>query len=353
MKSYDKPRTRAGWSEISPTETESWNKRLLQTDASMFQYPYWNESLRRVRLWPRYLIHGSLTSPTAYVCVLTTGVPGFRVGLIQRGPVPLEPGALLDPEWAHDIREWARGQSCVFLRFTHSDDNILQTLSTIGACQGGFDPFPLYSDPSEELTVGLCDDESLLASFSQTARKQVRRASREGYEIRVEDKPEDFERVWPLIVALGHRKRFSHRPLASYFDLILFGGAYGCTQLYTAYLGAIPVEALLVCRDRKTAYGVVAALDVDAIKGKHSPSFLLYLRAMHNLWSLGCAKYCFGSKSGNVFEFKSRFHPDISVRSPPLTMVQNKALFQLWTFSVLRLLPALRQLIRWVISRGA
>jgi Acetyltransferase (GNAT) domain len=352
MKQYDTPRTRADWSEIPPSETQSWNKRLLETDASMFQYPYWNESLRRLRLRPHYLVHGSPSAPAAYVCVLITGVPGFRVGLIQRGPVALEPRALLDPEWARDIREWARRQSCILLRFTHSDDTILRTLSSVGACHG-VDPFPLYSDPSEELTVELCEDESLLASFSQTARKQVRRASREGYEIRVEHKPEDFERVYPLIIALGQRKRFSHRPLSSYFDLIRLGAAYGCTQLYTAYLGASPVEALLVCRDRKTAYGVVAALDVHAIKGKHTPSFLLYVHAMHNLWSLGCAKYCFGSKSGNVFEFKSRFHPDITVRPPPMTMVVNKALFTLWTLGILRILPALRRLIRWIISRGA
>jgi hypothetical protein len=352
MKHYDRTRTWAGWSEIPPAETESWNKRLLETDASMFQYPYWNESLRRVHLRPYYLVHGSLSAPVAYVCVLITGILKFRVGLVQRGPVALEPRALLDPQWARDILEWARRQSCIFLRFTHSDDVILRTLSSAGAHQG-VDPFPLYSDPSEELTVQLCEDESLLASFSQTARKQVRRASREGYEIRVEHKPEDFEQVWPLIVGLGRRKRFSHRPLASYFDLIRLGAAYGCTQLYTAYLGASPVEAVLVCRDRKTAYGVVAALDVDAIKGKHTPSFLLYLKAMHNLWSLGCAKYCFGSKSGNVYEFKSRFHPDITVRSPPMTMVVNKALFTLWTVGVLRILTQLRRLTRWVISRGA
>jgi hypothetical protein len=352
MKPYDTPRTRAGWSEIPASDTQSWNKRLLETDASIFQYPYWNESLRRLRLRPHHLVHGSPAAPGAYVCVLTTGVPGFRVGLIQRGPVALEPGALLDPEWVRDIREWAWRQRCIFLRFTHSDENILRTLSSAGACQG-VDPFPLYSDPAEELTVELCEDESLLASFSQTARKQVRRASREGYEIRVEHKPEDFERVWPLIVGLGQRKKFSHRPLASYFDLIRLGTDYGCTQLYTAYLGASPVEAVLVCRDRNTAYGVVAALDVDAIKGRHTPSFLLYLHAMHNLWSLGCAKYCFGSKSGNVFEFKSRFHPQITVRSPPMTMVVNKALFTLWTLGILRIFPALRRLSRWVISRGA
>jgi len=352
MKHHDTSGTRSGWSEIPASETQSWNKRLLETDASLFQYPYWNESFRRVRLCPHYLVYGSPSAPTAYVCVLTTGVPGFRVGLIQRGPVALEPGALLDVEWARDMEEWARRQSCIFLRFTHFDETILRTLSSVGASQG-VDPFPLYSDPAEELTVELCEDESLLASFSQTARKQVRRASREGYEVRVEDKTDDFERVWPLIVALGERKRFSHRPLTSYFDLIRLGAAYGCTQLYTAYLGASPVEAVLVCRDRKTAYGVVAALDVDAIKGKHTPSFLLYLQAMHNLWSLGCARYCFGTKSGNVFEFKSRFHPDISVRSPPVTMVVNKALFPLWTLGVLRILPTLRLLIRKVISRGA
>ena len=350
MKPYDASPAPAGWSEIPVAETQSWNKRLFETDASMFQYPYWNESLRRMRLRPHYLVYGSPSAPAAYVCVLITGVSGFRLGLIQRGPVALEPHALLDTEWARDIQDWGRRQGCVFIRFTHSDDTILRILSNVGACQG-VDPFPLYRDPSEELRVELCEDESLLASFSQTARKQVRRASREGYEIRVEHKPDDFERVWPLFVAHGQRKRFSHRPLASYFDLISLGAAYGFTQLYTAYLGAKPVEAVLVCRDRKTAYGVVAALDVEAIKGKHTPSFLLYFHAMHNLWSLGCTKYSLGTKSGDVFEFKSRFHPDITVRPPPMTMVVNKALFSLWTLG-LPILPVLRRLIRRVISRG-
>jgi hypothetical protein len=317
----------------------------------MFQYPYWNESLRRMRMHPHYLVHGSASAPAAYVCVLITGVPGFRIGLVQRGPVALEPHALLDAEWAFDIRDWARRHGCVFVRFTHCDDTVLRTLSNVCASQG-VDPFPLYRDPSEELTIELCEDESLLASFSQTARKQVRRASREGYEIRVEHKPEDFERVWPMFVALGQRKKFSHRPIASYFDLISFGAAYGFTQLYTAYLGARPVEAVLVCRDRKTAYGVVAALDVELIEGKHTPSFLLYFHVMHNLWSLGCTKYSFGTKSGDVYEFKSRFHPHIIVRPPPMTMVVNKSLFSLWTLGIMRILPSLRRVIRKFVSRG-
>jgi hypothetical protein len=156
-----------------------------------------------------------------------------------------------------------------------------------------------------------------------------------------------------MIVGLGQRKRFSHRPLASYFDLIRLGAVYGFTQLYTAYLEESPVEALLVCRDRKTAYGVVAALDVNSIKGKHTPSFLLYLKAMNNLRSLGCSKYCFGTKSGDVYQFKSRFHPNITVRSPPMTMVLNKTLFKLWTLGILRSLPPFRRLIRWLISRSA
>ena len=79
------------WSVIPADDVDDWNRRLLATSASYYQFPFWNEPFRQMRFRPVYLRYGPAAPPLAYACILSFGVPGFRIGLLQLGPVILHP----------------------------------------------------------------------------------------------------------------------------------------------------------------------------------------------------------------------------------------------------------------------
>ena len=170
MKPYDTPHTRASWSESLQLKRILGPNAFFETDASMFQYPYWNESFVACAsvliIW-----YMALRPRRRPMCVSLSQVSRVSRRTYSAWAGALAPGVLLDPEWVRDIREWARQKRCIFLRFTHSDETILRTLSSGGACQG-VDPFPLYGDPAEELTVELRED-GIVACFIFTDRPQA------------------------------------------------------------------------------------------------------------------------------------------------------------------------------------
>ena len=75
------------WQSLAANELSGWDERLLDTEASYMQYPYWNESMQSWRLKASYLTWGPGEDPLAWVCVLSFGLPRFRIGMIREGPV--------------------------------------------------------------------------------------------------------------------------------------------------------------------------------------------------------------------------------------------------------------------------
>src|SRR5688572_9330848 len=131
------------WREIPQAELGEWNRKLLREPAaSIRQYPLFNEGLRGSgglwvtipvryasliawgRRWstaPRYLLHQAPGGSTTFACIVSIGVPGFRVGCILDGPVTLD-GAPIEPSVIQDLVTWARRKHYIALRFTHSSE---------------------------------------------------------------------------------------------------------------------------------------------------------------------------------------------------------------------------------------
>jgi len=346
-------RTLQGWVPVAAADVAEWNGRLLAAPASLFQLPYWNEPLRALRFVPRYLAYWSAGRRVAFACVLSLGIRGARFGFVQRGPVSLVDHAPPPDEALHELTEWGKRHGYVFLRFTHSDPDLLDRLASLGATRRA-DAFPFYHEPRQDLLVPQrASDDEMLASFQRVARQNLRKAAAAGYRIEWGDAPETLSAVWPLFEELSRRKGFSFRPRDSFLALLQHARPFAGARVYVAYLGDRPVQALLIARDREVAHNVIGALDVDATEGRTSPSELLHWLAMRDFARLGTQFYNLGTRSGAVYEFKRKFHPLERTSPPPVTVVTNAALYRAWSALGLTLVGSLWPRIKRAVSRSS
>ena len=339
-----------GWRELSREEAVPWSEKLLQTEASVFQFPFWNTAFQHMHMRPRYLVYHEFDRPLAYVCILTARLLRWKIGLVQRGPVGLEKSHFSTAA-LRDLYEWARGQQFVFIRFSHSSSEFLDHLAAVMPCKR-MDGFPFYQDLSDELLVSLDGtEEDILARFQPIARRKIRKAATENYVISFSEGDSEMVSVWPLFDRLAARKGFQFRPLASYLDVLRHANHIGAARVYTARLNNEAVEALFIVRDRSTAYYISGALDIAALEGRESPSCLLHWKAMKDFKKMGIKQYHLGSES--VLQFKRQFRPRHVVNPIPLTVILNKPLYRVWQHVALRWAPSLRPILRRLINKGS
>ncbi|HKV52843.1 MAG TPA: GNAT family N-acetyltransferase [Gemmatimonadaceae bacterium] len=341
----------AVWTSESPATRDRYTADLLALDAPLFQLPYWNEPLRAMGFHPRYLTLSDGARPLAHATVLQMGPPGARLGLVQRGPV-VRPDAGMPPDAAaRALADWSGRHGFVFLRFTHPHGEVLDALATTPRARRA-DAFPFYRDPSEQLVVPQVGaDDELLASFQPIARRAIRAAEKVGFRIERSADADTFARLWPLFERLSKRKGFNYRPLESYLALLREAAPHRGADVFVVYLRDVPVEAILVVRDRRTAYYISGALDVAALGGAESPAVLLQWTAMRALAREGVEVYDLGTKSGVVYQFKRKFRPTEIVHPLPVTVVGNRALYGAWSFGLSRLNGPWRRRLKGLASR--
>jgi hypothetical protein len=339
----------SGWYPVPAPELATWNGILLGTDASLFQFPYWNEPLRALHFRPQYLVYRQDQVDLAFVCVLELGLPGARVALAARGPVPLGSEGVLPDAAVHALAEWSKGRGHLFLRLTHHREDLLRPWADL-AGRLRPDPFPFYSEPQEELLVAQnASDADVAAGFQAVARRNLRRGQEAGYRIESDDTPELLARVWPLFETLSRRKNVRYRRCESFLTLLGLARAHDGARTFVAWLGDRAVQAILVARDRSTAHYIAGALDTEAVGERESPSVLLHWVAMRHFAAAGTRYYDLGTRSGQVYQFKRKFHPEYHHLPPPVVLVSHPARFRCWSMladsGVRRLWPRLKRLL--------
>lgn len=327
------------WRPVPAEEMRAWTERLRERGASLFQLPYWNEPLRALGFRPRYLVFEQDGRALAWVCLLAFGVPGARVGLVQRGPVALTAGGV--PAGAlRALGRWSRRRGYIFLRWTHTDATVLEAVAALPNARR-LDAFPFYRDPREALLVPQeGSDEEVFGRLQAVARRNVRGAERDGYTVSTSESPEALRAVWSLFEELDHRKGLRHRPLASFEALLREAGPLGAARVYVAAIQGRPVAALLVVRGGDTAHYITGALAVDRLDGRESPSALLHWRAMRDFAHDGATMYDLGTRSGPVHQFKRKFRPREVSFPDPVTLVTNRVLYPVWSVLALRFASA-------------
>lgn len=341
----------ATWTSASPSSRDRYGAAALALDAPLFQLPYWNEPLRAMGFRPRYLTLHDDARTLAYATVLQMGPPGARLGLVQRGPVVCPEGGMHTDAAARSLAAWSQRHGFMFLRFTHPHADVLDAVAAMPHAQRT-DAFPFYRDPGEQLVVSqVGTDDELLSSFQPIARRELRHAEQVGFRIDRSVDAESFTRVWPLFERLAKRKGFHHRPLRSYLELLREAKPHGGANVFAAYLHEVPVEAILIVRDRRTAYYISGALDVDALGDAASPSVLTHWIAMRTLSHEGAEDYDLGARSGAVYQFKRKFRPREIVHPAPVTMVANRVLYGVWSFGLSRLTGSWRRRLKALAGR--
>jgi hypothetical protein len=321
------------WNPISNTDLDSWNERLLRTSAQYHQFPFWNETYRMLKFEPVYLTWTQNGVPCAYVCLLSLGLPGYRFGLIHNGPVNLESDGPVPLIVLEELKQWAKQNGFVFLRFTGFNAELLETIAYL-AQASRVNPFPFYSlGHNQALLVELKDsEEEMLASFQRVARQNIAQARRAGYEIRVSDDAKDLEEAWILFQRLTQRKGFAlKRPQEMWADIIRRASPQKCARIYTARLDSRLLQVILVVRDARIAECKLAALDMEALAGNYSPTSLLQWHAMRESYQLGCKYYNLGPPSGAVGTYKSKFRPVLKESQPAVTLITKPASYRMWS----------------------
>ena len=344
------PATTATWFEVRQQDLAAWNDVLLDTEASLYQYPFWNEPYRPLGLTPRYVAWGTQDRPLAFASILTIGFGAAKIGLVFRGPTCIDSRCDMCHVAIGEFVDWARQQGYIFIRFTHSDPRILSQLASSGHAEN-FDAFPYFLDypiTSPDYIVEQRDDEDeTLASFDREARRKIRRATEQGYEFRSEDSPEALAEAWPLYEDCARRKHFRlERPLSVYVDAMRRAEAHDCVRLYSVHLNGKMVGSTLVFRDRKMAHCQLAAFDADH---KQSAVFL-HWHAMRDMYSMGAHSYNMGPGPGTLARFKQQFCETPVSYPGPLTLVLKENWFKVWWKVVFPIAKSLRPTLRKIVS---
>ena len=345
------------WREIPCTEIFGWSETLLRTSGGYHQHPFWTEPYRRMGIRPVYLGYGDSEVLTAYACIQSIGLPGFRLGIVVNGPVNLQSDVPVDERVLRSLTTWAKRAGYVFVKFSHRDAGFLGRVASLSNAEP-VNAFPFFGGMNDELVVELRENEDeMLASFQSIARYEIRAALRAEYEIRVSDSPRDFAQIWPMIERLSVRRGFRvYRPLAGWLDMIERASAQKCARIYSAHLASKTMQAILVVRDARTAEYMLGALDVDALGGNPSPACLLHWRAMRDAFALGCVAYALGTPSGKVFQFKRKFRPAHLLATEPVTVVTSRIRYWLWSKVILRtalpMWPRFRAMLSQALGRS-
>lgn len=339
------------WFELQPQDLALWNDVLLGTDASVLQFPFWNEPSRALLLAPRYLAWGTQDRPLAYCCIQTVGFGPAKIGLVFRGPVNLQPDFDLTQPMIAELFGWARTQGFVFLRFTHSDPYVLDQLSRAGHVEQQ-DAFPYFLDYPIQCPDYIVEqfgcEESTLASFDREARRKIRRAAEAGYEFRIADSPEALAQAWPLYQECSRRKHFRlERPLAVYQRAVRLARPHDCVRIYAAYLNGTMVGNTLVFRDRTMAHSLLAAFDM---RHRHAAVFL-HWHAMRDMYRLGAPRYNLGPGPGLLARFKRQFCEQPTRYPGARTVVLKEDWFHFWQKMIFPVANGIRPTLRKLVTR--
>ena len=339
------------WQEIPRAKVGEWNQRLLaEPTASIRQYPLLNEGLRGSGgLWvsipgryahliawgrrrttaPRYVAYRTPDGDAMFACIVTIGVPGFRVGCILDGPVALD-GRPVEPQAIRELVSWARRHHYVALRVTHSSEAFLASLSGM-VTSDRIDGVPFYPHPASELYVDLSPDEAtMLSKFQKVTRQEIRKARDAGYTVSIDHDPEALKKAWPAFESRSAQKGISYRNLDTYTRMMREAEPHRAAHLFTAWREDRPIAAILILRENTTAHYFLGTVDIDALGDAPSPACLLQLSAMQHAAGMGATLYNLGTRSGSVYAFKSKFRPEEREHPSPLTFAANPRLYDMW-----------------------
>lgn len=331
------------WREVPLAELIDWCVKLESGSCSYRQYPYWVRAYEVQGYKARFFFCGDREDPRAFVAVIEVGKFPFRFALIDRGPYFFEPKDVNMSACLLSLTSLFKKLGYVFVRFTQGQENVFSKIRELKGIEQ-IEPYPFCRDSRNSMLIEQKEDEAeTISSFSETARKRIRRAQRFKYDITYANTDSEFENAWHLFEDLASKKGFELSPKPKIFwrEVLKLGSADNFARLYLCRHQGELIAAQLHVRDGAICEAMLAALDLDALGEKPSPAALLFFTGMRFGYEFGCGHFNIGGpgdpkRNNHLFDFKRKFKPTLHVAPEPLCLVMAPHYYWFWMNVVLR-----------------
>lgn len=337
------------WKELSADSLIEWSAKIEAAGCSYRQFPYWVNAYRVENYTPRFFYCGEINDPIAFVGIVEVGFYPFRSAFIDRGPFFFAHEQADISACLANLVALFKKQDYVFVRFTQGQESVFENIRKLKGTEQ-IEPYPFCRDSRNSMLIEQKADEAeTIQSFSETARKRIRRAVRFNYDIRWANAEADFETAWHLFEDLASKKGFplSPRPKKFWREVLRLGSQEERSRLCLCSYDGNLIAAQLHARDGAICEAMLAALDLDALGDKPSPAALMFFKGMRFGHEFGCGHFNMGGpgdpkRNNHLFEFKRKFHPTLHVAPEPLCLVLAPRRYRLWMNGYLRAWRALR-----------
>lgn len=260
---------------VSHTQRQTWEELVTNHGGQPFQSWAWGE-LKSAFGWQPF----RLASADGNACaqILIRPYRGLAVAYVPRGPV-LSGDAAVDRAFVDAIVRLAKSHRAAFLRFeldVLEDDPATDSLRT-RLRNAGFKTSERTLQPRSSIRLDLTPTEDqLMAAFSKGHRADIRRAERDGVQIRVGTPQADVDILHQMLVATNQRKSFGFHSAGYYRRLLTdFGDD---ARLQIAELKGEAIGSSLIMAFGR--HGIYLAAGSNAAGLEHRAAHLLQWHAI-------------------------------------------------------------------------
>ena len=338
------------WKKIPTKETENWNEKLKTTNAAFYQYPYYvsgeYDSFLSKAVFIEYRKEDTIM---AYAAIIEIGLPPFKIGVIDNGPVILDDTIDLYKA-IQDLKKFAQQSSYMHLQLRPAFGSLMHTILKDDAA---FEPkiyFPFHKKVEFDWNIYNKPEEELLAGFKMQCRRKIVLAGRVPYKFfKVEDE-KSLTDIRNLFDEVTDTKGYGFLPFKIYESIYRKGKKHNLCDFYAVYLNDKLVNVALIMKDAQSFYHYTSALTVHGYKANESPPAKLHFFIMQDCFYNEHKDYydiSFGG-SDNLIRFKELFNPVEIERPSYYTFIVKKRLLNFTTKFLAGNATALRRLLKKV-----
>lgn len=338
-----------------PVDAETWNDSVAQLDSPhALQSWEWGEFRRQSGWVPSRVLFERGGRPVAAVSFLrrATPVPGWGVGYVPKGPAVDSRADDVWPEVLGHISRIARDTRCIFVKIDPDVEadrtEIRQAMRRVG-----FQPSRQQVQYPSTMIVDVdAPDEILLSRMKATWRRYIRKAQRDGVNVRVSADTSDVARFMGIYRETANRDGFIVRPDNYYSRGLDVLRPSARASIWLAESGSELLAGAVILSHGTRAWYLWGATSQRGLE-MHA-MYLLQWEALRGARESGCTSYdMWGAPDDmgdeadplkGVAYFKAGFGARHVSWVGALDYVVNPALNSLWLEAVPRAFSVLRKL---------
>ena len=316
------------WEIIKKKEIESWNEKLKQTTATLFQYPYYLSGKYDSALFDRLFIkYINNNKELAFAAIIEFGIFPFKTVIIDEGPVILDeeidPRIMLD-----DLIKFLKKKFYIYVQIQPPTEAFESLLNR--------DPefkkevyYPFHKKEEAEWNIYNQPEEELLAGFKAQGRRKIVLAGRVPFEFCKMKSESHLKDVENLFKQVEKTKRRRYIPFSALLKIYKNGKKHNLCEIYCVYLNNEMVNAVFIIKDAHCFYHFTSAMLVKGYHQNESPPAKLHLYIMKDCFYNEHKNYYNISSGGtyNLIRFKELFNPVEVKKLPYYTQVLEKKSF--------------------------